>query len=1077
VYAQDLSFAPVQNYLTDGTPYGVEGADLNGDGAPDLLAASFEGDNIAVFLNDGSGSFSGGGSFAVTNAIRAVVAGDFDGDGNIDAVAASSIATIFFLAGAGDGSLGTPVASTDPVYTGRTFGLVSADFDGDGSLDVATLSDQYLTVFSGNGDGTFARTVVVETGTSTVQKTGLDVGDFDRDGWVDIVAANGDNQAIVAFNDGSGGFSFTSTYDLSSSAAYDADVADFNSDGWPDFAVAGGSQSAISVLLNDGSGGFGLPITLSGAIPMWSIDAADLDGDGLDDLLAAAGTSNVLAFLNNGDNSFSSSITISFGHDTTFDVETSDLDGDGLVDVFATNANIFTGFVGVRLNTTVPPAPGSDLIETKVPSPTPAPDENFGWSVHEGGGVLAVGAPDPGANAATPGQVDVFTQQSGSWVLAYTLAPSDGAVGDDFGSAVAVVGDLILVGARDHAAAGTKEGALYVFRHEGSSATELAKVLPPDPGAGDAFGREIDVDIANGRIIVGAHFWDAAFTDGAGAAYVFRVDGESLVLEATLTEPVAELDYYATAVAISGDYALVGAYRINGQQGRVWVYRRDGGGTWSLHEQLTASDASDLSRFGVAVDIDGTQAVVGAHINGTDFPGAAYTFELSAGSWIETQKLTAPDAEAGEYFGNPVAISSGRVLVSALRESGDGISRGGAVYVFEQSNATWSVTQKVVPSDRRTSDEFGLGLHVQPSRFFGGARNHNGPTVADAGAVYEFAFAVPVPGELTIWPGDTDGSGDVSETDLFPVANCFGLTGLPRGGDFDASWRPILVPAWGRTGATSACSPSSTLDPVLADATGDGVVDHKDVLPVGINFGLTPADTASSSGGPPLPRKTSTYDQHLIVRLAPDVGSGSVLGLSVRLTLPEEAEPVEVVPGPALAGETIRFWSFDPSPRVLYAAASLLGSQTTADPGETFLKVRLQSPQPVAVDDVVVSKAMLNTVDGPVTVESSSVEITLAGGVNTSTESVIPDRLELSVSPNPAGPKATIGLKLPTDGAASVTLYDAIGRQIRVLSSGHLIAGRYRFSLDTYGLASGVYFVRVAIEGDFSLARSLVITR
>ncbi|MDX1741889.1 MAG: T9SS type A sorting domain-containing protein, partial [Rhodothermales bacterium] len=456
---------------------------------------------------------------------------------------------------------------------------------------------------------------------------------------------------------------------------------------------------------------------------------------------------------------------------------------------------------------------------------------------------------------------------------------------------------------------------------------------------------------------------------------------------------------------------------------------------------------------------------------------AAYTFELSVSSWIETQKLTAPDAEAGEYFGNPVAISSGRVLVSALRESGDGISRGGAVYVFEQSNTTWSATQKVVPSDRRNSDEFGSGLHVQTNRFFGGARNHNGPTVADAGAVYEFAFDVPVPGELTIWPGDTDGSGDVSENDLFPVANCFGLTGPGRAGDFDVSWRPILVPSWGRTGATPACSPSSTLDPVLADATGDGVVDHKDVLPVGIHFGLTPADTASSSGGPPLPRKTLADDQHLIITLAPDVRSGSAQGLSDRLDLPEDVEPADVVPGPALSGETVRLWSFDPSLQVLYAAASLLGSRATADPGKTFLEVRLRSTRPLATGDVTVSRATLNTVDGPVALDPSSLQIMAAGSVNTLTESMIPDRLELSVSPNPAGPKATIGLELPTDGATSVTLYDAIGRQIRVLSSGHRVAGRHRISLDTSGLAAGVYLVRVAIDGDLSLARSLVITR
>ncbi len=735
------------------------------------------------------------------------------------------------------------------------------------------------------------------------------------------------------------------------------------------------------------------------------------------------------------------------------------------------------------LHTSDPSVLGSYQTETKIPSPNPSAYGYFGWAVYEDNGVLAVGAPDARADATTAGKVDIFTQQGEDWALAYTLTPSDGTAGDDFGSAVAVVGDLIFVGARDHAAAGTKEGALYIFRHQGSTATELEKLLPPDTGVGDAFGREIDVDPANGRMIVGAHFWDAAFADGAGAGYIFRIEGESLVLEATLTEVVAELDYYATAVAISGDFAFVGAYRTDSQAGLVWVYRRDETGTWSLQHELAASDASALSRFGVAVDIDGTQAVVGAHINGTDYPGAAYTFELRedigvvGGTWIETQKLVAPDAEVGEYFGYPVGISSGRVFVSALRESSGTVSRGGAVYVFDQSGGGWTASEKIVPHDQSTNDEFGSGLHVQSDRFFGGARNHDGAAVADAGAVYQFVFEEAVPGELILWPGDTDGSGDVSENDLFPIANCFGLTGPAQGSEFDVSWRPVLVPSWGRTGVPLACAPSSTLDPALADATGDGVVDHDDVLPVGINFGLTPADTASSSGDPPLPRKILTQSDHFLLSVDSDALLAPILGLSVRLSLPVPVDPVDALPGPALSGETIRLWSFDASRHVLYAAASLLGSRATAEPDGILLDVRLQSAEPVSAADIVVLNATLNTVDGPAALDPSSVRILMAGRVDTSPEGIIPDRLDMSVSPNPAGPTASVRLKLPAEAAVRVALYDVMGRQIRVLSSGHHIAGSYRYDLDSVGLASGIYFVRVAIDGDSFLTRSLVITR
>ena len=96
---------------------------------------------------------------------------------------------------------------------------------------------------------------------------------------------------------------------------------------------------------------------------------------------------------------------------------------------------------------------------------------------------------------------------------------------------------------------------------------------------------------------------------------------------------------------------------------------------------LTAADAAADDRFGHRVAMDGGTVVVGAYYkNGQT--GAAYVFRTSDGgaSYGQVVKLTASDAAVGDWFGNPVAIANGTIVVGAL-----GAGTGGAAYVFRTS--------------------------------------------------------------------------------------------------------------------------------------------------------------------------------------------------------------------------------------------------------------------------------------------------------------------------------------------------------------------------------------------------------
>ena len=112
--------------------------------------------------------------------------------------------------------------------------------------------------------------------------------------------------------------------------------------------------------------------------------------------------------------------------------------------------------------------------------------------------------------------------------------------------------------------------------------------------------------------------------------------------------------------------------------------------SWSELTKLTASDKGADDHFGYSVSIssDGSTLAVGAHYedpNGISAAGSVYIFQNTNGTWTEVQKLTASDKEAYDRFGTSVSISEdgSTLAVGARYEDPNGISGAGSVYVFQ----------------------------------------------------------------------------------------------------------------------------------------------------------------------------------------------------------------------------------------------------------------------------------------------------------------------------------------------------------------------------------------------------------
>ncbi len=342
------------------------------------------------------------------------------------------------------------------------------------------------------------------------------------------------------------------------------------------------------------------------------------------------------------------------------------------------------------------------------------------------------------------------------------LLASDAQPEDAFGTSVAVSGDTAIVGADGEDAGGSVRddfGAAYVLqRDRGGPGNwgEVKKLAASDIQAGDHFGASVAI---SGDIAVVGAWGETAGGAGfaAGAAYVFgRNEGgtDNWGQVAKLTASDAQLGgFFGTSVAVGGDTAIVGADGVDAGSGAAYIFQRDEGSqdNWGEVKKLTASDAQAGDFFGFSVAIGGDTIAVGSPQEPSFLTGAAYVFQRNEGSqdnWGEVKKLTASDAQAGNGFGWSVAVSGDAAVVGAPFE-GTGAGHG-AAYVFgrdQGSQDNWGEVAKLTASDAGANDLFGWSAAVSGDTAVVGALREDAGG-EDAGAAYVFNVPERVETEL-----------------------------------------------------------------------------------------------------------------------------------------------------------------------------------------------------------------------------------------------------------------------------------------------------------------------------------------
>jgi len=344
----------------------------------------------------------------------------------------------------------------------------------------------------------------------------------------------------------------------------------------------------------------------------------------------------------------------------------------------------------------------------------------------------------------------------------------DLAIGDNFGAAVALEGNLLAVGAPG--SGDSNQGAVYLFTHAGadSSGLTLQKKLSSNTGAidmpaladSDSFGSALALD--GDRLAVGVK--GSLLSNGnPGAVHLFTGVGSDFsgltwqkVLTAKDIPGLTEFDFFGTALALDGDRLLVGAAgdsTVGMNRGAVHMFTWVGSDftdlTWrgKLTSGTKGIDLADSDFFGWSVALDGDRMAVGAFNDSTGgskrgavhlFTGVGTDFTDLTSRGKITSGTKGIDLADSDFFGWSVALDGDRMAVGALGDDKGGKNHG-AVYLLAGVGSDFSGLSrenKIAPDAKSGADGFGLSLALNNERLIVGATESSG----GRGSFYLFSW-------------------------------------------------------------------------------------------------------------------------------------------------------------------------------------------------------------------------------------------------------------------------------------------------------------------------------------------------
>lgn len=353
----------------------------------------------------------------------------------------------------------------------------------------------------------------------------------------------------------------------------------------------------------------------------------------------------------------------------------------------------------------------------------------FGYAIDISGSVVAVGAPE--YNASLPGKVYLYRKSGSLWMDLSVLTAA--FTGENFGSAVALSGNHLVVGARfrDVSTLATRVGCIHPYEWNGTNWVSGSPVFDPTPVVNGQFGASLALDGSN--LLVGS-LHDDAQVPGAGSVSHFTFTGGLWTFRQAFTPPsVVNGDLYSHSLALSGNLLAVGApetgYPHADRAGTLFPYSLSAGG-WTAEPNLKGeiqSHSAANDNTGLSVDIDGDSAIVGALNDDSSSGvncGSAYFFRRNGNTWNYEAKIASTTGILNGRFGVAVAISGNSAVIGADydRHPGDTVSKG-SITICSRASGTWTFQKLFVASSDNA--QFGRSVAISGNEIIVGGPGYS----------------------------------------------------------------------------------------------------------------------------------------------------------------------------------------------------------------------------------------------------------------------------------------------------------------------------------------------------------------
>lgn len=491
--------------------------------------------------------------------------------------------------------------------------------------------------------------------------------------------------------------------------------------------------------------------------------------------------------------------------------------------------------------------------------------------------------------------------------------------------------------------------------------------------------------------------------------------------------------------------------------------------------KLTASDAARDDWFGKSISISGDYAIVGA--NGNDDAGSnsgsAYIFVRSGETWNEQAKLTASDAAWEDRFGSSVSISGDYAIVGAYGHDHSWREEDvGSAYIFVRNGENWIQQAKLTASDAAGRAHFGISVSISGETAIVGADWNesayifvrNGETwtqqakltPSDGGGL--FGRSVSISGETALVAADRNSHAGEKEAG---AAYIFVRSGedwiqqakLTASGAAADDCFGVSVSLSGNYAIVGACG---TYWDIGSESSAAYIFEN----PEGGWSDMTETAklTASDAGKHDLfGFSVSISGETALVGARRNDHAGGTLAGAAYLFLQSGSSWSQKIKIAASDAAAYDLFGHSVSISGDYAIVGALGGDDGGtDSGSTYIYH--------CTDDLSIYRRP--------TAVSHQAEVT-----------PLPDEYTLQQSyPNPFNPATTIQYQLPEPGEVTLTIYDLLGQEVRMLVSERQSGGWYRARWDGKDeagklISSGVYLYRLEVGKVFLRTRKMMVVR